>query len=158
MILTHVLKQIYILKCNGTVILWWSFHCCRFYCSSAGTIGCLHNKCLAWYEHPEPQRYSTLNASPLLNLTALMIFNLRVCANLQDGLMYTWISVSAYVDASPRRASHAAHKTCVELHHPFWKAQQQFKLQFDVKRSVDCQHVLNKMRDPAHVFDLKSIR
>lgn len=59
------------------------------------------------------------NASQLLNLTALMIDNMRVCANLRDGLMDMWINVSPYLDASPGRAGHPVLKTCVQLLHPF---------------------------------------
>lgn len=59
------------------------------------------------------------NASQLLNLTALMIDNMRVCANLRDGLMDMWINVSPYLDASPGRAGHSVLKTCVQLLHPF---------------------------------------
>lgn len=59
------------------------------------------------------------NASQLLSLTALMIDNMRVCANLRDGLMDMWINVSPYLDASPGRAGHAVLKTCVQLLHPF---------------------------------------
>lgn len=84
-----------------------------------------------------------------------MTDNMRVRVSLRHGFMYTWIDISVYEDALPGRAGHAVLKACVELLHPFLKVQQQFELQIDVKRTIDCQHVLNGMRDQAHVFDLE---
>lgn len=58
-------------------------------------------------------------ASQLLNLTATMMDNIRVGADLRDGLMDMWINVSPYLDASPGRAGHGILKACVQLLHPF---------------------------------------
>lgn len=81
---------------------------------------------------------SLANAVSLLNLSAAMMENMAVPANLRDGLMDMWINVSPFLNASFGHGGHAIMRSCIRLLDPF-------KEGAEMVRFINCGEVLARL-------------